>query len=327
MALGESETVPAKRVVSFPLRAHGESYGALLTESEGGRPLTHRERWLCQMVAHATAGALYAAEQSDAARVALDAKDQFLATISHEFRTPLHAILGYLDVVDSALPADGDSILFESTERMRVNACRLQHLLEELLSFAEIRSGRRALRVEPVSLRETLDELLPLTRELCDGKPVTVAWQVDVDADALQTDGRKLNRALGCLMSNAAKFTDAGEIRVTGRCLGEGAIEVAIADTGIGIAPDDLAIIFDDFRQVDGSFTRRFGGLGIGLTLARELLGQLGGELDIESEIGIGTTVHVRLPQSLGDIGQITIAPPRASRTEAGSTPSLAESA
>jgi signal transduction histidine kinase len=183
------------------------------------------------------------------------------------------------------------------------------------------------LRVEPVRLRETLDELLPLTRELCDGKPVTVAWQVDVDADALQTDGRKLNRALGCLMSNAAKFTDAGEIRVTGRCLGAGAIEVAIADTGIGIAPGDLGIIFDDFRQVDGSFTRRFGGLGIGLTLARELLGQLGGELDIESEIGVGTTVRVRLPQSLGDIGQITIAPPRASRQETESTPSLAESA
>jgi signal transduction histidine kinase len=326
MALGEPESMPAKRVISFPLRAHGQSYGAILTESEGGRPLTHRERWLCQMVAHATAGALYAAEQSDAARVALDAKDQFLATISHEFRTPLHAILGYLDLVDSALPPDGDSILYESTERMRVNACRLQHLLEELLSFAEIRSGRRALRVEPVSLRETLEELLPLTRELCDGKPVSVAWQVDVDADALRTDGRKLNRALGCLLSNAAKFTDAGEIRVTGRCVADRAIEVAIADTGIGIAPDDLGIIFDDFRQVDGSFTRRFGGLGIGLTLARELLGQLGGQLDIESEIGVGTTVRVRLPQALGDIGQTTLAP-RPTRDPAAPPTPFAESA
>lgn len=324
MALGDPETVPARRAVSFPLRAHGQSYGALLTESEGGRALTSRERWLCQMVAHATAGALYAAEQSDAARVALDAKDQFLATISHEFRTPLHAILGYLDVVDSALPRECDRLVYESVERMRVNACRLQHLLEELLSFAEVRTGRRAVRVEPVSLRATLEELLPLTRELCDGKPVSVSWQVDVDADALRTDGRKLNRALACLLGNAAKFTDAGEIRVSGRCLGGGMVEVAIADTGIGIAPGDLGIIFDDFRQVDGSFTRRFGGLGIGLTLSRELLGLLGGELDIESEVGAGTTVRVRLPQSLGDVGQVALAP-RPARQPA--PPPLAETA
>ena len=325
MSLGESESVPARRVVSFPLRAHGQSYGALLTESEGGRALTHRERWLCQMVAHATAGALYAAEQSDAARVALDAKDQFLATISHEFRTPLHAILGYLDVVDTALPVEGDGLLHESIERMRVNACRLQHLLEELLSFAEIRSGRRTVRVEPVSLRDTLEELLPLTRELCDGKPVAVTWKVDIDADDLHTDRRKLNRALGCLLSNAAKFTDAGEIRVSGRCLSDGMIEIAIADTGIGISPGDLGIIFDDFRQVDGSFTRRCGGLGIGLTLARELVSLLGGSLEIESEIGAGTTVRVRLPQSLGTTGFIVRAPTRASAEPAA--PAFAESA
>jgi signal transduction histidine kinase len=311
MSLGEMESKPVGRTVSFPLRAHGQSYGALLVEADGGRGLSQRERWLCQMVAHATAGALYAAEQSDAARVALDAKDQFLATISHEFRTPLHAILGYLDVVDTTLPADGDGMLHESIERMRVNACRLQHLLEELLSFAEIRSGRRAVRVEAVSLRDMLEELLPLARELCEGKPVTVTWTVDVAADDLHTDRRKLIRALGCLLSNAAKFTDSGEIRVSGRCAGDGAIEIAIADTGIGISPGDLGIIFDDFRQVDGSFTRRFGGLGIGLTLARELLSLLGGELDIESEIGAGTTVTVRMPQSLGEPGQAMQRPAR----------------
>lgn len=329
MALGEPETVPAGRAVCFPLRAHGESYGALLAESDGGRPLTSRERWLCQMVAHAAAGALYAAEQSDAARAAADAKDQFLATISHEFRTPLHAILGYLDVVETALPAAGDSLLPESIERMRINACRLQHLLEELLSFAEIRSGRRAVRVEAVSLRETLEELLPLTRELCDGKPVTVTWTVDVDADHLRTDRRKLHRALGCLLSNAAKFTDAGEIRVSGRCLADGLIEVAIADTGIGIAPGDLGIIFDDFRQVDGSFTRRFGGLGIGLTLARELISLLGGSLDIESEIGAGTTVRVRLPRALGATGDVLMRTPAgAPRVGAAPVrPAFAESA
>lgn len=312
LALAEQDAGPLTRPVTFPLRAHGEAYGALFVEADGGRALTQRERWLCQMVAHATAGALYSAEQSDAARVASDAKDQFLATISHEFRTPLHAILGYLDVVETAGGDDREEVLAESIERMRVNACRLQHLLEELLSFAEIRSGRRGVRTEAVGLREVIEELLPLTRELTEGKPVMVSALVDGAADALRTDRRKLSRALGCLTSNAAKFTDAGEIRVSARCAGNGLVEIAIADTGIGIAPHDLAIIFDDFRQVDGSFTRRFGGLGIGLTLARELIGLLGGTLEIESEVGVGTTVRVRLPQVLGDSARPPLRPPRA---------------
>lgn len=316
IALAEHEPCELARPVTFPLRAHGESYGVLFVQADSGRALTQRERWLCQMVAHATAGALYSAEQSDAARVAADAKDQFLATVSHEFRTPLHAILGYLDIVDTTGAIEQDPVLAESIDRMRVNACRLQHLLEELLSFAEIRSGRRAVRPEVVSLGDVIEDLLPLTRELTEGKPVTVTSLIDGAVDDLRTDRRKLSRALGCLMSNAAKFTDAGEIRITARRAGDGVVEIAIADTGIGIAPHDLAIIFDDFRQVDGSFTRRFGGLGIGLTLARELVGLLGGTLEIESEVAVGTTVRVRLPQVLGEVHQPVLRSNRAAAVE-----------
>src|SRR5215470_2044753 len=298
MVLHDTVAETGRGGATFPLRAHGQEYGALWVKTAARRALSSRERWLCQMVSHAAAGALYAAEQSDAARAAADAKDQFLATISHEFRTPLHAILGYLDVVDTSLPTDGDDMLRESIERMRVNACRLQHLLEELVSFAEIRSGRRAVRAEAVSLYDLIDELLPITRELVDGKPVSIVCDIDPSIAALRTDRRKLSRALACLLNNAAKFTDAGEIRIAARGCDEGHVEIAITDTGIGIAPHDLAIIFEDFRQVDGSFTRRFGGLGIGLTLARELIALLGGTLDLRSEIGVGTTVSVRLPRT-----------------------------
>ena len=298
MVLHDTTVAPERGGSTFSLRAHGQDYGALWVKSAARRTLSARERWLCQMVSHAAAGALYSAEQSDAARSASEAKDQFLATVSHEFRTPLHAILGYLDVLDTSLPDNGDEMLRESIERMRVNACRLQHLLEELISFAEIRSGRRAVRAETVSLRDLVDELLPITRELVDGKPVSIVCDIDPAVDAMCTDRRKLSRALSCLLNNAAKFTDAGQIRIGARRCDEGRVEIAIADTGIGIAPHDLAIIFEDFRQVDGSFPRRFGGLGIGLTLARELVSLLGGVLDVRSEIGVGTTVFVRLPNS-----------------------------
>jgi signal transduction histidine kinase len=294
----EGRAEPAHAGTSFPVRAHGQEYGALsVTTPRAG--LTVRERWLCQMVAHAAAGALYAAEQSDAARVAADAKDQFLATVSHEFRTPLHAILGYLDVVETSLPERADDILRESIERTRVNACRLQHLLEELVSFAEIRSGHRAVRAEALSLRELVDDLLPITRELVDGRPVSIVCDLAPEADELHTDRRKLNRAVACLLNNAAKFTEAGAIRISARQGEDGGVEIAIADTGIGIAAHDLAVIFEDFRQADGSFTRRFGGLGIGLTLARELIALLGGSLDLRSAVGVGTTVTIQLPRSV----------------------------
>jgi signal transduction histidine kinase len=293
--VNEARAESAQAGATFAVRAHGQEYGALSVTTPRDA-LTARERWLCQMVAHAAAGALYAAEQSDAARAAADTKEQFLATISHEFRTPLHAILGYIDVLETALTPPADGIVRESIERARVNACRLQHLLEELVSFAEIRSGHRAVRAEPVSLRELIDELLPITRELVDGKPVSIVCDLMPEVDALHTDRRKLNRAVACLLNNAAKFTDAGEIRICAARLGEEQVEIAISDTGIGIAPRDLAIIFEDFRQVDGSFTRRFGGLGIGLTLARELVALLGGSLDLRSEVGVGTTVAIRLP-------------------------------
>ncbi len=285
----------------FPLRAHGREYGTLCVRVAEPRALSERERWLCQMVSHAAAGSLYAAEQSDAARAAAEAKDQFLANVSHEFRTPLHAILGYADMLDAVIEPGFDPVIRESVERLRVNACRLQNLLEELLSFAEIRAGKRAVRVEKLSLREVLEDLLPTARELLSGKAVTLNWQVAANADEVWSDRRKLQRLLACLLSNAAKFTEQGKVSVLATRSLDGSVDVLIADTGIGIAPSDLQFVFDDFRQVDGSFTRRYGGLGVGLALARELITILGGTMDLESQPGVGTTVRVRLPRSIAE--------------------------
>ncbi len=299
MVLREADAEEESAGEIFPLRAHGEEYGALCVRTADPRALSERERWLCQMVSHAAAGSLYAAEQSHAARAAAEAKEQFLANVSHEFRTPLHAILGYIDMLDCAVSSDSDPMVRESVGRLRVNACRLQHLLEEMLSFAEIRAGRRGLRAEKVSLGQIFAEHDPVARELVAGKPVTLTWHVGTQADELWTDRRKLQRVLSCLLSNAAKFTDQGSIEVRTRRRPEGDLEIAVADTGIGIAETDLTLVFDDFRQADGSFTRRHGGLGLGLALARELVGLLSGTMELQSRVGEGTTVIVCLPRSL----------------------------
>jgi signal transduction histidine kinase len=296
----ELESEPAKGRIAFPLRSRGECFGTLLVDTSGRGPLTDRELWICQIVAHSAAGALYSAAQSTQAENASRTKDEFLATVSHEFRTPLHAILGYLEILDSSIDTESsDPLVEESIERMRVNGCRLKNLLEELLTFAELRAGYGRVVAEPVSVSAIFDELGQRTREQVSEKPVTVSWQVDSDADAMTTDRRKVVQALSGLLSNAAKFTEQGRIHAMARRTGDDIIELTVSDTGIGIASSDLALVFDDFRQVDGSFTRRYGGLGVGLPLVRELANLLGGKLEVDSELGGGTTVRLRLPREV----------------------------
>jgi signal transduction histidine kinase len=281
---------------SFPLRAHGRQYGELSVRKAGSRRLSDRESWLCEMVAHAAAGALYAAEQASASQSAEEAKEQFLSAVSHEFRTPLHAILGYLEILATLTSRGADAELRAGIERMRVHAEQLQRLLEELLSLAELRSGESTVKIERIDLRQLSEEIAGLARRSAAGKPLGVTTDVAADATELWTDGAKLRTVLSCLIANAVKFTAAGEIRFSVSAAGPDSIRFTIDDTGIGMASSDLSLAFDDFRQVDGSPTRRYGGLGIGLPLASEVVELLGGSLTIESEPAHGTSVRVTLP-------------------------------
>jgi signal transduction histidine kinase len=284
---------------SFELRTHGKHYGELIVQGPGGRDLSQREKWVCQMVAHAAAGALYAAEQSDAAKTASESKEQFLSAISHELRTPLHAILGYSEILDLTL-ADGNGGARDSVERLRVNACRLQDLIEQLLNFAEVRAGNRVVIPEQVSMSAVIEELEPITRGLLAGKPVKFEWSVDTDADDMVTDRRMLRQVLMCLLNNATKFTRSGCLGVKVCRDGGDWVQLAVWDTGEGIPKEDVQLVFEAFKQADASLTRRYDGLGIGLTLAHELVSLMGGTVDLESEIGVGTTVRVRLPVRCG---------------------------
>jgi len=296
MVLREQPSEADRSGISFPLRAHGQSYGELLVHPTRGRRLSARERWLCQMVVHAAAGALYAAEQSDAARAAAETKEQFLGTISHELRTPLHAVVGYAEILDLTLPED-ETVMRDNVERLRVNACRLQDLIEQVLSFAEIRAGNRRLFAERVSVGSLLEDLAPVVREFLGRKPVKFLWCVRKGADTLATDRRMLRQALLCLLSNAAKFTQAGRVVVSAEPVDTDSIELLVADTGIGIADEDVTAIFDTFKQVDSSLTRRYEGLGLGLPFTRELVRLMGGTMWMESKVGVGTSVRIRLPR------------------------------
>lgn len=277
-----------------PLTARGRTYGGLRITPGDECPLSPDEERFCDVAAFVAANGLFAAEQAnDSSRM----KQEFLSNLSHELRTPLHAILGYVELLEGAMGETVDAVVSESLSRLRVNSTRLHGLLEELLWFAELRAGgARSNGVERVDLPALLAELEPIIAEQLDDKPVRFVWRVEADVPSLTVDGRKLRQVLSGLLSNAVKFTERGVIRVHARRATAQEVEISVEDSGVGIHPRDFDLIFEEFRQIDGSLTRRVDGLGLGLALVRELTTLLGGHIRVESGAERGSTFHVRLP-------------------------------
>ena len=239
-------------------------------------------------------------------------KTEMLANVSHELRTPLNAILGYAEILDSV---DGlrQSERAEMNARILSNAVTLTCAVNNLLEYSSVVAGETALRQGSVSLSELFEEIEPWVGRMIDDKPIRFAWDVDPSLPSINTDRSKLRQSLMNLLSNAAKFTPHGEIRLSAAARSAG-VEIAVTDTGVGMSADQQALIFEDFRQVEGSTTRPFGGMGLGLTLVRRFCDLLGGTIAVESAPAKGTRVSLRLPVSRPLLGQF---PLKAVRTPA----------
>jgi len=285
---------PTGLVHWVPLTARGRTFGGLRVAPTDGCPLSPDEERFCDVAAFVAANGLFAGEQaSDASRM----KQEFLSNLSHELRTPLHAILGYVELLEGAMGVPVDAVVSDSLARLRANSTRLHGLLEELLWFAELRAGgARASGVERVDLPSVFAELEPVVVAQIDAKPVRFAWRVEADVPTLHADGRKVRQIVSGLLSNAVKFTERGAIRLHARRVSPQEIEISVEDSGVGIQPHDFDLIFEEFRQVDGSLTRRVDGLGLGLALVRELTTLLSGHIHVESGAEHGSTFRVRLP-------------------------------
>jgi len=180
---------------------------------------------------------------------------------------------------------------------MKTSAHQLLGLIDDLLQLARHDAGNRALNVASVDIAELLSSAIANAQWLLAGKQLSIELDL-VDRPSVVTDRAKLNQVVLNLLSNAVKFTaDGGSVTVRARnASGGDAIEIAVEDTGIGIAPADLERVFDEFHQVDGSMSRDYGGVGLGLSLARRLLLELGGTISVTSELGRGSTFVVWLP-------------------------------
>ncbi|HMG23003.1 MAG TPA: HAMP domain-containing sensor histidine kinase, partial [Kofleriaceae bacterium] len=220
-------------------------------------------------------------------------KSEFLANFSHEIRTPLNAITGYCDL----LIRDEGARLTPHGRRdlsvIKANARTLLALINDILDLSKIEAGRAEVVKELVALPELAEECMASVRELVKGKEVVLTSEIA--ADQVFCDPLKLRQVLLNLLSNAAKFTDAGEIVLTAEPQGA-TLVISVEDTGSGIADDQLPFIFDKFRQVDGSARRKIGGTGLGLAIVKEVVQLLGGTVNVTSTVGRGSKFTVALP-------------------------------
>ncbi|MFG6466259.1 PAS domain S-box protein [Roseateles sp. BYS87W] len=235
----------------------------------------------------------------DRAEQAAAAKSSFLANMSHEIRTPMNAIIGFTDVVlDGELPPASR----QHMQTVQRSARALLGLLNDILDTAKLENGAVELESRPFALRQLCEDVLSTLELNARRKGLGLTLDLDPTLPPLvMGDPLRLRQVLLNLAGNAVKFTEQGAVTVAATVRPDGWLELSVADTGIGIAADRLDRIFDPFAQADASMTRRFGGTGLGTTIARQLVELMGGRIGVQSELGQGSRFWVRVPLQAAD--------------------------
>jgi len=247
----------------------------------------------------ARAHAEKARSEAEAARAeaerANNSKTDFLAVMSHELRTPLTAIMGYEELLSDGITGPVTELQRQQLGRINASSRHLLGLIDEILTFARVDIGRERVRWESMSVNHTLADAASLVQPMAADKQLRFVVELLDEDQAIQTDGTKLRQMLVNLLSNGIKFTDKGEVRV-GCAVSNGVLEVRIADTGVGIAAENIEDVFEPFWQAEQTATRKTGGTGLGLSVTRKLARLLGGDVTVASRMGAGATFLLTLP-------------------------------
>jgi signal transduction histidine kinase len=239
-----------------------------------------------------------AESERERAEAASQAKSLFLTNMSHELRTPLNAIIGFSEIIkDQALGPSARKNYADYAKDIHSSGHHLLGLINDILDLAKIDAGQMSLEEEPLDLADLVRHGLSLLEPRYRSKNVTVEMDIPRDLPFIRADGQKLRRALLNLLGNAVKFNrDHGRVTIRTKATADAGLSVEIADTGIGMTPEEIAMAFEAFVQVDNSLARRYEGTGIGLPLTKRLIELHGGTIAIESVKEAGTTVILGFP-------------------------------
>jgi signal transduction histidine kinase/CheY-like chemotaxis protein len=225
-------------------------------------------------------------------------KSQFVASMSHELRTPLNAIIGLTEMMVTNAARFGTEKAAEPLKRVHRAGQHLLGLINQVLDLSKIEAGKLELNPESVSLLPLIDEVVGTARQLAQQNKNNLVVEAQEKLGVLTVDPMRLRQILLNLLSNACKFTSQGEVKLRVRKVADGRnwVEFAVADTGIGMTPEQQAKLFEEFTQADSSTARRYGGTGLGLAITRKLARMMGGDVTVASEPGKGSVFTVRLP-------------------------------
>jgi signal transduction histidine kinase len=241
------------------------------------------------------------AEKSHQLEIANQHKSAFLANMSHELRTPLNAVIGFSQMLAARYFGDLTGKQAEYVNDIAASGRHLLSLINDILDLSKIEAGRMELEAVDFDLRVTLANALTLVRERAQRGAVALRLEIDSALGTLRGDERKIKQVVLNLLSNAVKFTPrGGEVCVEARLL-DGSAQIAVRDTGVGIAPQDQELIFEAFRQAGTNAAHKQEGTGLGLALARRFVELHGGTIGLESAPGKGSTFTVTLPIRHGE--------------------------
>ncbi len=287
-----------------------------MRQRQGGTPAVHRHadgRWFRTTERRTTEGGIVAIstdvselknselvlrQAKEQAELATRAKSEFLANMSHELRTPLNAIMGFSEIMYQGIFGPvGDPKYIEYAKDINGSGQHLLDLINDILDLSKIEAGKLDLHEQDVDVARVIRSCHTIVKDRAEAHGVEVECDIASEVPALWADERKLKQILINLLSNAIKFTPAGG-KVTIRTWShtDDGYVFQVADTGIGIALEDIPVALAPFRQIDSDLNRKYEGTGLGLPLTKALTELHGGCLNLQSEVGVGTTVTVRLP-------------------------------